>query len=177
MNKQIQLMAKKNHEIAHLKYSTLINKRINKVTVIGFTQVGYGRYHIIYKRDCDHIFHAYYYKQLERASKKNCNRCPKKLYIYQGKLQSKKELRKLTGYSLTHKLKVSAGECIDSIINSKKPAQGRQYQQIGDEILSMSEAARRLGISKQAIDIRLKTGWDREKAYTQPKTMRKINAR
>jgi hypothetical protein len=175
MNKQIQLMAKKNHEIAHLKHSSLINKRINKVTVTNFTQVGYGRYHIIYKRDCGHIFHAYYYKQLERASEKNCNRCPKKLYIYQGKLQSRKELRKLTGYSFSHQL--PEGQCIDSIVDSMRSVQGRQYQQVGDEVLSMAEAARRLGISRQAIDIRLKTGWDREKAYTQPKTLGRLNAR
>ena len=175
MNESYKQRAEKIHNTSCLKHNSLVGKRINRLTVIGFSYISYGKYKIEYQKDCGHRFYARYYRQLIKASETGCNRCPKKLFVYQGKLESIKEIQKLTGYSHIHGIsKVEPGECVDSLVESMRPPHGRQYCQVGNEVLSMSEAARRLGISRQALFIRLKTGWDQERAYTQP---RKTNAR
>lgn len=129
----------------------------------------------LYERPCGHRIVSYAPSTLEDRASRQCGKCGDyhhPTYEHDGcKLTAQEWATKLgidlgTFHSRRHQLGVDDPRIFTP---GRLPTPNRRMLRTASGPVGESDAARALGISRQAVDLRLKHGWSEEAAATTPK--------
>ena len=117
-------------------------------------------------------------RQFRRGGRR-CHRCHyERQYLWEGVTQSMRAwARQLGLYYPTLSARLARGVPFARAIVRERLVRTwmRKPLRIKGELVSQAEAARRLGISREAVRQRLRHGWAPRRAYTQPRQVKSLD--